>query len=594
MTLNSSGPISIGGSTAGQSINLELNRAAGATSSLNEEALRALAGIASGQISLSSFYGKSNYLGNYITTSLGFTEAGIMKVIKIVGNYTEYLLLIRSNPSTTTYHIVKIDDLGNKVYERQITTGFAGYADLSDVTATYHTGNYEDIYATYLLQGYSSAFGTNIGTLHLVHFEPINNTVLNPASNSYSVNNMSLDLYNPNINMPVATGANIYVSANYILIVSEIRNTTAQTSTIWFYRVNKDTKDFIKFTMQVGPGAGYANTFADWGYIDVLSFYVSRNNNDVYIPVGSGVFKFDLGSLTGGTNTGTYITLSDGKFIPFNSDSTSEYCIWTRYGYDTTPNYVQENIFKFNKSTYATTHLLKITDAANGGGSPYLESKSTTGPTGPTPVMNAGGSRSLAMINGACFYPISTWGSNSYATTYGSVYNYLRFSDNYTSLTKSKILNIYFSGGTASDNTLRFGSNIYPSYNNQGLRTDQTLMFTSNTSITYLHGYGNNYNGQRVFDSMLTKVSLDLPSVNKTFNVTVGGTPRTVVFEMVDGSFNLLSNSVPLPSTMTTSSKQIFLDGAFAYTTNYYDSTINFSIATSAVITLPTAVKVQL
>jgi hypothetical protein len=60
MPLNSSGPISIGGSTAGQSINLELGRSATAQSNLNESALRTLAGVASGSISLSNFYGKAN------------------------------------------------------------------------------------------------------------------------------------------------------------------------------------------------------------------------------------------------------------------------------------------------------------------------------------------------------------------------------------------------------------------------------------------------------------------------------------------------------------------------------------------------------
>lgn len=60
MPLNPSGPISIGGSTVGQSINLELGRAATATSSLNETAFRNLAGVPSGAISLSNFYGKAN------------------------------------------------------------------------------------------------------------------------------------------------------------------------------------------------------------------------------------------------------------------------------------------------------------------------------------------------------------------------------------------------------------------------------------------------------------------------------------------------------------------------------------------------------
>lgn len=60
MALVSSGEISIGGSTTGRSINLELGKAAGATSSLNDADLRSLAGISTGAISLSNFYGKSS------------------------------------------------------------------------------------------------------------------------------------------------------------------------------------------------------------------------------------------------------------------------------------------------------------------------------------------------------------------------------------------------------------------------------------------------------------------------------------------------------------------------------------------------------
>ena len=60
MTLNSSGPISLGGSTAGQSINLELSQSATATVSLNDTNVRTLAGVASGAIVVpTDFYGKS-------------------------------------------------------------------------------------------------------------------------------------------------------------------------------------------------------------------------------------------------------------------------------------------------------------------------------------------------------------------------------------------------------------------------------------------------------------------------------------------------------------------------------------------------------
>jgi hypothetical protein len=61
MTLNSSGPISLGGSTAGQSINLELGKSATATVSLNDTDVRTLAGVASGAIIVpTDFYGKSS------------------------------------------------------------------------------------------------------------------------------------------------------------------------------------------------------------------------------------------------------------------------------------------------------------------------------------------------------------------------------------------------------------------------------------------------------------------------------------------------------------------------------------------------------
>ena len=77
MPLNNSGPISIGGSTAGQSINLELGRAATASSNLNESALRTLAGVPSGAISLSNFYGKSNFTANlpdYVGSGINLSQ----------------------------------------------------------------------------------------------------------------------------------------------------------------------------------------------------------------------------------------------------------------------------------------------------------------------------------------------------------------------------------------------------------------------------------------------------------------------------------------------------------------------------------------
>lgn len=59
MPINNSGPISLGGSTTGQSVNLELGKGATDTISMNDNDLRILAGkVGINPISFSDFYGK--------------------------------------------------------------------------------------------------------------------------------------------------------------------------------------------------------------------------------------------------------------------------------------------------------------------------------------------------------------------------------------------------------------------------------------------------------------------------------------------------------------------------------------------------------
>lgn len=61
MTLNASGPISLGGSTSGQSVNLELGQSATAQISMNDANVRTLTGVPSGAIIMpTNFYGKSS------------------------------------------------------------------------------------------------------------------------------------------------------------------------------------------------------------------------------------------------------------------------------------------------------------------------------------------------------------------------------------------------------------------------------------------------------------------------------------------------------------------------------------------------------
>jgi len=83
MALNSTGAISLGGSTTGQSVAVELGQSATAAISLNDSAVRTLAGAVSGAISMSSLRGKSSS-GSQSYTSPGtyswVAPAGVTKV----------------------------------------------------------------------------------------------------------------------------------------------------------------------------------------------------------------------------------------------------------------------------------------------------------------------------------------------------------------------------------------------------------------------------------------------------------------------------------------------------------------------------------
>jgi hypothetical protein len=73
MPLNASGPLSLGGATAGESVNLELGKSATALISMNDSDLRTLFGVASGQISINQGYGKSSFSSN---ATRGFFAGG--------------------------------------------------------------------------------------------------------------------------------------------------------------------------------------------------------------------------------------------------------------------------------------------------------------------------------------------------------------------------------------------------------------------------------------------------------------------------------------------------------------------------------------
>jgi len=119
MTLNSSGPLSFGGGTTGQSINLELGVSATATASINSTSFRTLAGVASGQISVSNFYGKSNsygfalYIGVYSpATAGGYSGTNYGSGLCLDSQSNIYWTYFQTSGVTTTASLVKANSSG--------------------------------------------------------------------------------------------------------------------------------------------------------------------------------------------------------------------------------------------------------------------------------------------------------------------------------------------------------------------------------------------------------------------------------------------------------------------------------------------------
>lgn len=148
MTLNASGPISLGGSTTGQSINLELGQSATATASINATNFRTLANVASGQISLSNFYGKSNSFGwiSYISGTGALQSSSSFFVDASGNSYFGYrggvgyptnaaTAKLNTSGSTVTYSWPYGGQPTNIIAASSIYTGDANFFTCSDISS---------------------------------------------------------------------------------------------------------------------------------------------------------------------------------------------------------------------------------------------------------------------------------------------------------------------------------------------------------------------------------------------------------------------------------------------------------------------------
>ena len=122
MTLNSSGPISLGGTTAGVSIEKELGGSGTTQISLNDANVRALAGVASGAITMpTNFYGKSS--ATYFVMGITPSSGGGANSGHQVNASSTNITLITNNSVNGWNTLYRISASGSLTSQTKITAG---------------------------------------------------------------------------------------------------------------------------------------------------------------------------------------------------------------------------------------------------------------------------------------------------------------------------------------------------------------------------------------------------------------------------------------------------------------------------------------
>lgn len=171
MTLATSGPISMGGSTPNRSLNLELGQGNAAQISLNDANVRALAGVPSGAIILpTDFYGKPAVVTETQTVTVGnFSFKGFDNYGFSAGGWGSITdgtfgfisnapieILSWSNTNILSFQITGI--YANSGWTKVTIAG----VDFLRTAATFST-NASPSYSLWTWSGATNVFGTTVG-----------------------------------------------------------------------------------------------------------------------------------------------------------------------------------------------------------------------------------------------------------------------------------------------------------------------------------------------------------------------------------------------------------------------------------------------
>lgn len=196
MALNSSGPISLGGTTAGQSIALENGGSGTSTISLNDAAVRSLAGVPSGAIIMpTNFYGKSNaiyfiqFLQSFGSLGSAYDSSGN---VYISGIYVNKNAVVKINAAATTITAKSFSSGG------YITGNYrmAAMTPSGSIVALSNEGGL-DFYtaSTMVFSGARKQYGTLSGMSYLYGGSSMKSAVGAPNGAFYTTNGTGFDAF---------------------------------------------------------------------------------------------------------------------------------------------------------------------------------------------------------------------------------------------------------------------------------------------------------------------------------------------------------------------------------------------------------------
>lgn len=202
MTLNSSGPISLGGTTAGVSIEVELGGGGTTQISLNDSNVRSLAGVSSGAITMpTNFYGKSNTSYWIISTQKQQLNQQQNKQILVVPN--------NQNSNTNIYLTAAFVNSGipGVMFWAYSISGSYLYSSAGGVSSTFSSYSSNNCYSQTVSDGITAYTGC---------YQPqptITKTTLSTAVGVYTYN--YTNLYSGVSSLAMDSSGYIYIGGTY-------------------------------------------------------------------------------------------------------------------------------------------------------------------------------------------------------------------------------------------------------------------------------------------------------------------------------------------------------------------------------------------